>query len=148
MGRPRKDVDGDQVLKLARLGCTNGEIGDFFGVSDETIRIRFVDELSLGRADQKISLRRWQAKSAHAGSVPMLIHLGKQYLGQSDKAEVEQKTSLTLDGQMPKDIDAAITAFGYTRIIPEAVGEHEPGPLCGAGERGPMEDSPPPGSAE
>jgi hypothetical protein len=82
-----EEIPPDEVLKLAKLGCTNGEIGDFFGVSDETIRTRFLDVLALGRANQKISLRRYQWKSAKSGSVPMQIHLGKQYLGQSEKVE-------------------------------------------------------------
>lgn len=83
-----EEIPPDEVLKLAKLGCTNGEIGDFFGVSDETIRTRFLDVLALGRANQKISLRRYQWRSAKLGSVPMQIHLGKQYLGQSDKTDV------------------------------------------------------------
>ena len=88
MGRPLKPVDGEQVRKLARLGCTQDEIGAFFGVSGDTIARRFEDELGLGAASLKISLRRCQWKSAKLGSVPMQIHLGKQYLGQSDKTDV------------------------------------------------------------
>lgn len=87
MGATLKQIDETIVLKLAKLGCTNGEIGDFFGVSDESIRVRFLDTLALGRANQKISLRRLQWRSAKLGNVPMQIHLGKQYLGQSDKQE-------------------------------------------------------------
>jgi hypothetical protein len=86
-GRPRKQIDGDGVFKLACLGCTNEEIGDFFGCHADTIRNNFSGELALGRSGMKISLRRLQMKSARAGSVPMQIHLGKQYLGQADKVQ-------------------------------------------------------------
>lgn len=90
MGRPLTEIDADQVYKLARLGCTNDEIGDFFGVTGETIRTRFLDDLAVARADQKISLRRRQWMLAK-NSVPMAIHLGKVYLGQSDKIDVTSK---------------------------------------------------------
>ncbi|HSN01984.1 MAG TPA: hypothetical protein VLS91_00720 [Acidimicrobiales bacterium] len=92
-GRPRKELDAEQVYKLARLGCTNDEIGDFFGVSGETVRRNYVDALTQGRADHKISLRRWQTKRAQAGSDTMLIHLGKQYLGQSEKVEAKTEVA-------------------------------------------------------
>jgi hypothetical protein len=81
VGRPKKEIDTETVYKLARLGCTNEEIGDWFGVSDETIRVRFLDDLKIARADQKISLRRRQWLLAQR-SVPMAIHLGREYLGQ------------------------------------------------------------------
>lgn len=87
MARPLKVVNEEEVYKLARLGCTTEEIGDFLGVSHDTISRRFANEMSLGLSERKISLRRYQWKSAKSGSVPMLIHLGKQYLGQSDKHE-------------------------------------------------------------
>jgi hypothetical protein len=85
MARPKKDIDAAAVLKLAKLGCTTEEVGEFLGVSHDTISRRFAKEMSLGLADRKISLRRLQWKSANTGNVQMLIWLGKQYLGQSDK---------------------------------------------------------------
>lgn len=83
-GRPLVHVDADVVYRLARLGCTNEEIGDWFSCSAETIRTRFRDVLVLGRTAQKMSLRRAQMKRARAGSDAMLIHLGKHMLGQRD----------------------------------------------------------------
>lgn len=84
MARPRKEIDADEVFKLAKLGCTQEEIGDFFGCSHSVISERFRREFDLGRAASKTSLRRWQMKRAHAGSDAMLIHLGKQELGQGE----------------------------------------------------------------
>ncbi len=38
MSRPKKyKIDTEQVKKLATLGCTNKEIGDFFGCSADLI---------------------------------------------------------------------------------------------------------------
>ena len=38
MSRPKKyKIDTEQVKKLAILGCTNKEIGDFFGCSADLI---------------------------------------------------------------------------------------------------------------
>lgn len=89
---PRKpaDIDGEQVRKLAAMGCTYREIGAWFGVDEKTIRNRFSAEKEQGEENGKLSLRRRQWKRAMEGSDTMLIHLGKQYLGQSDKAEVKQ----------------------------------------------------------
>jgi len=88
MARPLKQIDGEQVFKLARLGCTQEEIGDFFGCDAATISRRFASEFQLGKTECKTSIRRWQMKKGHAGCTTMLIHLGKTYLGQSDKLDL------------------------------------------------------------
>lgn len=85
MGRPLKEIDADQVERLASIGCTQDEIAGFFGVDQSTISRRFASEMALGASRCKISLRRRQWKAAGGGNVPMLIHLGKQILGQSDR---------------------------------------------------------------
>jgi hypothetical protein len=89
MGRPRKKIDPEQVRKLARLGCTQADIAEFLACAQSVISERFRSVFALGCAQSKISLRRLQWKAARAGSVPMLIHLGKQYLGQSDRVELQ-----------------------------------------------------------
>ncbi|HWG97202.1 MAG TPA: hypothetical protein VN647_08980, partial [Nitrospira sp.] len=64
-GRPLKEIDGDQVYKLAKMGCTQEEIADYFGcASHSTISERFRQDYELGRAASKTSLRRMQWKSA------------------------------------------------------------------------------------
>jgi hypothetical protein len=88
MGRPRKEIDGVQVRKLATIGCTQVDIAEYFGVDEKTIRNRFSEDFSLGKADGKYSLRRMQWKQAAGGSDKMLIHLGKVYLGQTDKLDI------------------------------------------------------------
>ena len=88
MARPLKEIDGEQVFKLAKLGCTQAEIGEFFGCADTTISGRFREEFQLGKAASRISLRRMQFKKAHAGCTTMLIHLGKQWLGQAEQLNI------------------------------------------------------------
>lgn len=93
MGRPKADIDAVVVEKLARLGCTEAEIAGFCGVGETTIRRRFGAELSKGRVTLKRSLRRKQLQVAlKQGNVAMLIWLGKQYLDQAEKSEIQQET--------------------------------------------------------
>jgi len=85
MARPKKyNIDKEQVKKLATLGCTNKEIGDFFGCSADLIEKSYSEFLTKGRAEMKMRLRQLQWKSAEKGNAVMLIWLGKQILGQSD----------------------------------------------------------------
>ena len=89
MARPKKyNIDTEQVEKLAGLGCTNTEIGSFFGCSSDLIEKSYSEYLTKGRDKGKIRLRQLQMKSAERGNVAMLIWLGKQMLGQADKQEV------------------------------------------------------------
>tara|TARA_R100001510_G_C7533390_1_gene123925 strand:+ start:111 stop:416 length:306 start_codon:yes stop_codon:yes gene_type:complete len=91
MARPKKyKIDTDQVKKLATLGCTNKEIGDFFGCSADLIEKSYSEFLTKGRAEQKMRLRQLQWKSAEQGNVTMQIFLGKNILGQQDKLEESQ----------------------------------------------------------
>ena len=91
MGRPAKDIDPEMVRKLAKLGCNQDEIADFFDTTQSVISERFRSDFQLGRAESKISLRRMQFKRAMQGSDRMLIHLGKVYLGQTDRLDVTTK---------------------------------------------------------
>jgi len=97
MARPRKEIDQEQLLKLMQLQCTLQEIAGFFDVDERTIERRcheffkesFVDVYKKQTGVGKTSLRRLQWKSAQNGNVSMQIWLGKQYLGQTDKSEME-----------------------------------------------------------
>ena len=85
MARPKKyNLDTDQIKKLASLGCTNKEMGDFFGCSADLLEKRYSEFLTKGRAEQKLRLRQLQWKSAEKGNIVMQIWLGKQILGQSE----------------------------------------------------------------
>ena len=88
-GRPKKEIDYQTVEKLASIQCTQEEISNFLGISTRTLQKdeEFLRIYKKGLDNGKMSLRRWQYKKAQDGNVSMLIWLGKQYLGQTDKVE-------------------------------------------------------------
>jgi|TARA_R100001460_G_scaffold106956_2_gene155052 hypothetical protein len=91
MARPKKyQIDTVQLQKLATLGCTNKEMGDFFGCSADLLEKSYSEFLIKGRAEQKMRLRQLQWKACESGNVTMLIFLGKNMLGQQDRIEETQ----------------------------------------------------------
>lgn len=92
MGRPRKEIDWDQVDKLCHIQCTQVEICGFLEVCEDTLNSRckeehgvtFSEYLKQKSQPGKISLRRRQYKTAMDGNCSMQIWLGKQWLGQSE----------------------------------------------------------------
>lgn len=97
MGRPRKTVDEKRVIELASKGLTVQEIGAFENVSHDTITRRFASALEKGRLLCNGGLRRKQVQLAMRGDTKLLIWLGKQRLGQSDKTEnIERRAPLPI----------------------------------------------------
>ncbi len=85
MARPKKyKIDTKQVSNLARFGCTNLEIAQFFGCSADLIEKSYSEFVTKGRSEQKLRLRQLQWQSAVNGNVTMQIWLGKQILGQAE----------------------------------------------------------------
>lgn len=84
VGRDKKIIPPEEVVKLAQIGCKDIEIADWFGIDSNTLRYNFSADLIKGRAALNISLRRAQINTALSGNPTMLVWLGKQYLGQSD----------------------------------------------------------------
>ncbi len=121
MGRPLKEIDGEQVFKLARLGCTQEEIGEFFACDHRTVGRRFAQEYELGKAAGKTSIRRWQMKKGRAGCSTMLIHLGKQYLGQTDRLDIKT------DGKALTYIDRANNPRDRALALTNGDGQHTNG---------------------
>ena len=91
MPAKREDITDEGVQKLASYGCTQEEIAGYFGCSRTTITGRFGQAWDLGHSIVKKNVRMWQIRNARKGSDKMLIHLGQQYCGQSQK--VEQTTT-------------------------------------------------------
>jgi len=85
--RAKIDIDPKQVEDMASIGCTIDEMATIIGCSGRTLQRRFVTAIERGRSRLNRSLRRKQAELALNGNVTMLIWLGKQYLGQSDRQE-------------------------------------------------------------
>ena len=91
MARPKKyQIDTKQLMNLAKLGCTNIEMADFFGCSPDLLEKSYSEFLTKGRAEQKMRSRQLQWRACENGNVTMLIFLGKNMLGQQDRLEENQ----------------------------------------------------------
>jgi hypothetical protein len=97
-GRPPFILTDEQfktIEGLARIQCTQVEICDIFEVTEKTLNIAlkrhaglsFSQLIKKNMSHGKASLRRNQWKAADKGVPSILIWLGKQHLGQTDKVE-------------------------------------------------------------
>lgn len=89
MARPRLQIDEDTVEKLASIMCTMEEMAYILGCSVDTLERRFAEIINTGRANGKMSLRRWQWEACKKGNSALLIWMGKQHLGQKEKLEAD-----------------------------------------------------------
>ena len=87
MGAKKEIPVEKQVEKLASFGLTNKEIADALGYDDTTLKRKFENFIIKGKANLKQRLKSKQIQVALGGNVSMLIWLGKQYLGQTEKVE-------------------------------------------------------------
>jgi AraC-like DNA-binding protein len=90
VGRPKIEINEDQLEKLASILCTMEEMASFFGCSVDTLERNFADTIKKGKDKGRMSLRRLQFEKAQTGNTTMLIWLGKQMLGQKDKIETSE----------------------------------------------------------
>ncbi|MGA2265321.1 MAG: hypothetical protein ABSH10_02695 [Phycisphaerae bacterium] len=108
MARPRKKLDPVLIEKLASVGNPVTAIATILGCSPDTLQRRFAAVIKKGRENANNSLRIKQFQLAMGGNVTMLIWLGKQLLGQSDK--VEAKTDLTQHMKTPEEVAREVRA--------------------------------------
>jgi hypothetical protein len=109
MGRPRIEIDWAEFDKLCAIHCTLREIAGWFDCSEDTIELRvkekygvtFTEHYSKRNSAGKVSLRRKQYQVAMGGNTALLIWLGKQYLGQTDKNESisTEEIKISIDNQ-------------------------------------------------
>ncbi len=98
-GRPKADIDWQTVGKLLEAGCAGTDIASQLGISATTLqrRCRAENNVSFAAFSQQKRmagdnlLRAAQYKAAMEGNTTMLVWLGKQRLGQSDKNELTGK---------------------------------------------------------
>lgn len=94
-GRPKKIIDQEQFEKLCGLQCTLDEMCCYFDCNTDTLEkwckktyeMNFSDIFRIKKGNGKISLRRKQFETAMSGNPTMLIWLGRNMLGQTDKPE-------------------------------------------------------------
>lgn len=85
----KRDLDEEQIEKLASIGCTLSEMAAFFNCSIDTIS-RFTEALQKGREHGKASVRRMMWKHGEAGNSTALKYLVTNIL--KEKIEnLEQK---------------------------------------------------------
>ena len=106
-GRPSKLplINKEHFEGMCKIQCTKDEMCGIFQVHEETLTRWCHAEYSMGFSDiykklastGKMSLRRQQFKSAENGNVTMQIWLGKQWLGQTDKVESDNKNTQSIN---------------------------------------------------
>ena len=99
-GRPLTEIDWGEFDKLCGMFCTQVEIADWFGCTDDTIQAAVRKKHGIGFSELykrksvkgKIALRRAQFRNATENLNPaMQKWLGKQYLGQRDQIVDDNK---------------------------------------------------------
>ena len=85
VGRDKTHIDPEEVEKLAALGVTTLEMSDFFGIHESTLKYNFKRELTKGRSQLKITLRRSMLQNAHNMNASVQIFLAKNLLGMADQ---------------------------------------------------------------
>lgn len=91
MSKAPKVYDLAMVERLGKIGCGHDEIAAVFGCTIKELLANgepYIKALERGQRLGKRYLRMYQWKTARHGNVPMLIWLGKQYLGQRDQIVV------------------------------------------------------------
>jgi len=78
-----------QVASVARLQCSVEEIAVVTGIPHTSLERHFGDVIKEAKEKGCESLRRAQFMTALKGNPAMLIWLGKQWLGQKDKQDLE-----------------------------------------------------------
>ena len=105
VGRPKLNIDGDKISKWISYGATVREIADAENCSEDHIHTVFRDNITKGKAQRNIRLRKAQFELALSGNCSMLIWLGKQYLGQKDSPMPDR-------GSLPKGFSVKLIDDG------------------------------------
>lgn len=111
-------IDWDAFDKLCQIQCTLSEIAGWFDCSEDTIenrvkkekKMKFSEYYEKKSSKGKISIRRKQWQMAVAGDRTLLIWLGKQYLGQTEKTQVSgnQSAPVVISAETPEERQARI----------------------------------------
>lgn len=102
-GRPEAIIDWIKVGKYLQAQCSAVGIAGLFGISVDTLYVRCEKDNNIDfsafsaqkKSEGKELLRAKQFEIAMGGNVSMGIWLGKQYLEQRDKQEMDVTTNLS-----------------------------------------------------
>lgn len=115
-GPPPIVVDEEILKGLAAIQCTMEEMSAVLGCSVDTLERRYADVIRKAKEQGKSSLRRKQYQVALSGNPTMLIWMGKNVLGQTDKVAQE----VTGAGGGPIQIqDARVVLMAKLKTIAE-----------------------------
>lgn len=110
----KQSIKISELKRLCELQCSLEEIAAAFFITVDALK-KLMDKdpaikaaIDHGNSTGKISLRRKQFRLA-SSSASMAIHLGKQYLGQHDRSQVE------LSGPEGGPIES----FDYSKLSPD-----------------------------
>lgn len=118
VGRPEKEIDREQFEELCSMMCTEREICAVLKVCSNTLQKfckktyhKTFEEIYPDLiAEGKVSLRRLQYQAAQSGSVPILIWLGKQWLGQRDNPD-QGKTETQEDSEADTALEDLLSEY-------------------------------------
>lgn len=110
-GRPKYEIDYETLDDLCKIMCTGEEIASILNIDYDTLNKRLKEEKHGGFSDYykkmsakgKKSLRRVQYEQALDGNTTMMVWLGKQYLDQKDKQEVDLNAHIQVNFNMNFD---------------------------------------------
>lgn len=108
-GRPKIGIDWSMVDEYLRAGCEGTSIAGLIGMHPETLYRRCVEDQKVGfteyaaskraEGDEILKMEQWKMATGKANDAAelsakkaMLIWLGKNRLGQSDRSEVTDTT--------------------------------------------------------
>ena len=90
-GRPKKELDESQIIKLAELQCNMREIAYVMDCSVDTIRNNYGELVERGYAQGRTKLRRAMFHNACTNNnAAVQIFLAKNLLGMSDSPSASQ----------------------------------------------------------
>lgn len=87
----KRVIDEDEVIKYALAGCYDKTIARLTGIPETTLKRRCGVLISKKRAERKYNIREAQDKAVKAGVPAVLIFLGKNELGQTDRQDLRVK---------------------------------------------------------
>jgi len=96
-GRPKAKIDWDIVDEYLRAHCEGTGIASVLGIAADTLylackkkyNMTFSAYSAIKKSEGVELIRKKQYELAIKGNSSMLVWLGKQYLGQKEKREVE-----------------------------------------------------------
>ena len=101
MARPKANIDWQKVDNYLKAQCDGVGIAGILGISPDTLyracmeenKIGFADYSAIKKGEGNELLRARQFQVAMEGDKTMLVWLGKQYLLQQDKSEIDHKNN-------------------------------------------------------